>query len=356
MITNFFRWLGGIGIYVIAFLIPVFGLTLWYKLTFLTPVDSDSQELITFTVQPGWSISQIGEDLEVKNLVRNSIAIVTLSKKFAEAEEDGKLSIVSGEYSVSRSQTPNEIIKTLLSGKVVKHEMKIPPNTNINEAAIAMAASGLISEEDALKALRDPRLMSKLGIPAYIPEGFIFEGTYTFTKPALPAKIVQTLINEGRKKLALGVIDWESRAQKIGFRPYQILILASLIQKTSDQLEQQKKFSSIFHNRLRIELPLENADALVYGNPGFAASTLTPQQKKTPGPYNTYLKKGLPQTPICTPSLAAIKAALFPEDSDDLYYISNGDGTFSFSVSKKDHRRKVKASRESILGEISIDG
>ena len=121
---------------------------------------------------------------------------------------------------------------------------------------------------------------------------------------------------------------------------HQVLTLASIIEKEAAVPEERALISSVFHNRLRIEMPLAADATIIYGIPNFDGN-LTRKHLKTPGPYNTYINKGLPPTPICSPGAASIKAALYPEDTDYLFYVSKNNGTHKFSKSYKEHLAAV---------------
>ena len=180
----------------------------------------------------------------------------------------------------------------------------------------------------------------KLSIPSLTPEGFIFPETYSFSRPVTAHEIVERIVEEGRKRLDERLKGWKERGQQLGFNPYQVLVLASIIEKETGKPEERGVISSVFHNRLRIAMPLQSDPTVIYGIQNFDGN-LTKEHLKTPGPYNTYLNTGLPPTPICNPGLDAIKAAVYPEDTDYLYFVGKGDGSHQFSATYKEHQRAV---------------
>lgn len=335
MLRRFFVLLGRYGIYFLVFLIGWLATYSWFKKNFLEAYTPGSVAIVNFEVPKGASLTAIAEDLEKQQLLRWYYSLVFLSKIRAGGDK-----IIAGEYEVSPGMTPAKLLEVLVSGNVVKHNLTITEGTTVAELPKLMAKTSLVTEEQAAAALNDRSLLMKLSIPSLTPEGFIFPETYSFSRPVTAHEIVERIVEEGRKRLDERLKGWKERGQQLGFNPYQILVLASIIEKETGKAEERGVISSVFHNRLRIAMPLQSDPTVIYGVPNFDGN-LTKEHLKTPGPYNTYLNTGLPPTPICNPGLEAIKAAVYPEDTDYLYFVGKGDGSHHFSATYKEHQRAV---------------
>ena len=348
-ITGFFRTLGSFGVYLLAFFIPAMVLVYWCNVNLFAALEPGSKKVVLFQVGERWTAQQIAEELKKAEVIKNPASITFVTKYKMSDDERKNLKVVSGEYSLSPSMKPEEILQILLSGKVVTHDLTIPPGSTIDELAVILGQSGLITQLQAEQALRDRDTLSRLGVPAYIPEGFFAGGIYSFTKPSNPNNLIARLFDESNKRYDQEAPDWRIRASKLGMQPYDILKLASLVEQETGKPEERKLISSVFHNRLRIGLPLESEAALLYLNQDLKGGPIPDEIRKQPSPYNTFLNTGLPQTPICSPSVDSIEAALAPQDTDFLYMASRGDGTHDFSATLREHKKKIKAARDSIL-------
>lgn len=127
----------------------------------------------------------------------------------------------------------------------------------------------------------------------------------------------------------------------MGFDVQEMLTLASLIEKETGTASERNLVSAVFHNRLRQGMPLQCDSSVIYGVRDFNGN-LTRQHLMTPSPYNTYLFRGLPPSPIASPSMESLLAALNPADSDYLYFVARGDGTHEFSTDLSAHNRAVR--------------
>jgi UPF0755 protein len=123
--------------------------------------------------------------------------------------------------------------------------------------------------------------------------------------------------------------------------PHQIVTLASIIEKETGIESERPLVSAVFHNRLKLKMPLQSDPTVIYGLKNFDGN-LTRKHVKEPSPYNTYVIAGLPPGPICNPGLSSIKAALAPADVPFLYFVSKNDGTHLFSATLDEHARAVK--------------
>ena len=336
-VFNFFVVLGKIGVVLLPLLLIGFIALFWFKKNFQSPVDYKATNKTKFVIEAGATLDQIAKNLENKKLVNSAYAF----KWFAKKQKNKKIS--AGEYSISASQTPKSIVLSLLSGKTINYTLEIKPCQTIKEISESISKINLLTKEEAFDAFKNPRLMSELGIPAYIPEGYLIEGKYEFNKPRAPEELIKKLLNQSKVALDKKIPKWIDRADELGYRPYEILVLASLIDKEAGESSTElAAISSVYHNRLKIGMQLQSKKALRYGVPDLKEE-LSDNDMLEETPYNTFINIGLPPTPICSASAASIYAALFPAETDSLYFLKNKDGRVEYSTSFKEHQSKLKA-------------
>ena len=151
-------------------------------------------------------------------------------------------------------------------------------------------------------------------------------------------KIISTMVQRFR---SIFTPAWEDRAGHYGFTVHQVVTLASIIEKETGASFERPLISSVFHNRLKKKMRLESDPTVIYGIKNFDGN-LTRKHLKTHTPYNTYKIRGLPAGPIANPGRASLEAALFPDDTAYLYFVSKKDSTHHFSNNLKEHNRAVR--------------
>ncbi len=285
------------------------------------------EESKLFLIDGTLNFEQIGERLESEGIIRYSETLPVI------LQLQGFNQIIKiGEYRLRPSMTPKEIVRTLLSGKVETRTFQVLAGMNTREISKVIALSGLIEEEAILAATSDPDLLARAGIRAQSFEGYLGAGVYEMAKPIKPSDIIWEMLAEAEKAW---LPDYREQASKLRLSRHDILTLASIIQAYSLTAADSKKFSSVFHNRMREGLPLQSAAALEYGL-GKEEGELSEEDLETPNAYNTFLNYGLPPGPINTPSRAAVEAALFPEQTDFLYILKVGD-RYEYFINKADY-------------------
>jgi len=246
--------------------------------------------------------------------------------------------IQAGEYQLSGIMTPKQILEILASGKVYHYKITIPEGFNLNEIAATIAREGLMDEHGFLETARNPGLSHTLNIDADTVEGYLFPDTYYFTKGTDAERIISTMTRRFRQSLTPAMIE---QAGKEGLTIHQAVTLASLIEKETGADNERPIVSSVFHNRLKRKMRLESDPTVVYGIDHFDGK-ITRQQLATPTPYNTYMCEGLPFGPIASPGLKSILAAIYPAQTDYLYFVATNDKTHQFSRTLDEHLKAVR--------------
>jgi len=245
--------------------------------------------------------------------------------------------IQAGEYLVSGAMTPRQILEMMAGGKTFLHKITIPEGYGLKEIAAAFAGAGLISESRLLRAARDPQLCRGWKIEADTAEGYLFPDTYYFPKGVSAEKILSTMIQRFRRVFTS---ELAQQAQNEGLSIQQAVTLASIIEKETGSDSERPIVSSVFHNRLKRRMRLESDPTVIYGLDHFDGN-ITRRDLTTPTPYNTYTRQGLPPGPIASPGIKSLLAAVYPAQTDYLYFVSRKDKTHQFSRTWEEHLQAV---------------
>jgi UPF0755 protein len=234
---------------------------------------------------------------------------------------------------------PREILEALTSGMAVLYVVTIPEGYRITEIADLLEAKGLVDKTDFIEATRNRELLESLNIPSGSLEGYMYPETYKFSKAGGARRIVQTLLDTFKERVLQP--ERVQQAEAMQFTFHEIVTLASLIEKETGLGKERKLISSVFHNRLAKKMRLQTDPTVIYAMIDFDGN-IRKKDLSIDSPYNTYKYFGLPPGPIASPGLESIQAALEPEESDFLYFVSRKDGSHQFSTNYKDHIRAVR--------------
>lgn len=295
---------------------------------FAEPLKPGSKEERAILVTPETTFKQLCGELEKQGIVRYAWSVEILSRL-----RKGNGQIKVGEYSLSPGLTPKQVLERLFGGKVLRRTITLNAGSSIWELGDAVAASGLLSKEEFEQSLTNQTLLVQAGIQAKSFEGYLFPGPYTFSRPVTAKQIIFTMIQEGEKHWP---DTYTERVYELGLSRPQILTLASIIEKESSGVESMPTISSVLHNRLNQGMKLE-ADATVLYGLEDRDRPLSPLDRQKDHPFNTYLHFGLPQGPICNPGKEAIRAALYPDETEYLFYLRDPDGGHIFSTTRAEH-------------------
>lgn len=292
----------------------------------------DDQKIIVM-VEPGYGLVKVAAVLERKGLITAPLKFRWVARIYGLDK-----GIKAGEYELSSNMTPMQIIETITKGRIRLHRVTIPEGFNAAQIAAAVAQAGFGDAESFLAAARNPDLLKRLSIPADSAEGYLFPDTYLFAKGTGVDKIIETMTAH---LMAHITAKWQARADELGFSMHEIVTLASIIEKETANPQERKLISSVFHNRLKKKMRLETDPTVIYGIKAFDGN-LTRKHLNTLTPYNTYMISGLPPGPIASPGAAALEAALYPEKTDYLFFVSKNDATHHFSTNLKEHVEAVR--------------
>ncbi len=242
-----------------------------------------------------------------------------------------------GEYALPAPPSAFELWRKLVSGDVAKYQVTIPDGSTLYDIARTLGSLELVDPEDFVAAATSPDVAGRMRTPGPTLEGYLFPDTYIFVKEMSPEEIIAIMVRRFRRKFTP---EMEKMAEKDGFTPYQIVTIASIIEKETGMEMEKPIISAVIRKRLAIGMPLQMDPTVIYGLKKFDGN-LTRKDLRTLHPYNTYQNPGLPPGPICNPGHTSLLAAVEPSDTDYLYFVSRNDGSHEFSRNLREHNRAV---------------
>src|SRR5262249_50997370 len=244
--------------------------------------------------------------------------------------------VKAGEYQFTKQASLQDVINTLVDGKVIQHAITIP--------------EGLTSEQIVQRLLDTDFLAGN--IKAIPREGSLLPETYRFPRGTQREQVIQRLQREQREVLQK---VWERHSPDLPVRtPDQLIVLASIVEKETGRPDERSRVAAVFANRLKQKMRLQSDPTIIYGLVGGKGSLGRPIAKSEitqPTPYNTYTIDGLPPGPIANPGRASIEAAANPARTKELFFVADGTGGHAFAETLDQHQKNVAKLRALEAGE-----
>jgi UPF0755 protein len=250
--------------------------------------------------------------------------------------------IRAGYYQIYRPMNALALLRVLRDGQIIEFAVTVIEGDSLREIADKLSANGIVSNEVFLALASDEKFLYAFDIDSPSAEGYLFPDTYRIPKGMEPRETVAMMINNLRGKLSFEMME---RMEELGFSENEILTLASIIEKEAVRDDERSLISAAYHNRLKKRMPLQADPTAIYGIKSSSEKILLSDLKRKT-PYNTYVIRGLPPGPIASPGLKSIMAALYPADVPYIYFVSNNDGSHTFSNTLAEHTAAVRAYRE----------
>ena len=198
----------------------------------------------------------------------------------------------------------------------------------------------IVSAESFKQAITDQGLLQRAGIPSRSFEGYLYPTKYEFKKPIDPKEVAWKMLETGDYQWKQ---EYTEKANEYSFSRHEVITLASILRKLTANVNEMKLISSVIHNRLNQGMRLELDVTLEYGIPNHTGP-ITPELRDYSTPYNTHKNYRLPPGPICNPDVIAIEAALYPAESEYLYFVNSG-GKFLFGATLGEHNRNLNKAK-----------
>ena len=245
--------------------------------------------------------------------------------------------IKAGSYELEAGITPHKLLAKLARGEESLRAVTLLEGWNFRQVRAALLKEEVLKPDT--KGLPDEALMNLLGRAGQQPEGRFFPDTYTYAKGTSDVAVFKRALRAMDRRLAAA---WAQRSPDAAVKtPDEALILASIIEKETGKAADRTMVAAVFSNRLRVGMPLQTDPTVIYGMGTAFDGNLRKKDLLTDTPWNTYIRAGLPPTPIAMPGKSSLLAAVQPAPSKALYFVGRGDGTSQFSASLEEHNRAV---------------
>ena len=286
---------------------------------------------VYFTVRPGMSVSEIGKELHERGVIDSE------RKFWWTAKLNGfENKVKSGTFEMQTGMGERDALEMLVYGNTVVLRFVIPEGFSVREIADRLAANGLVNADDFMARAKNYRpypYVEEHEDVRYAVEGFLFPDTYEINGEFNAARIMEMMAQNFDRRLTK---EMRARAQEMDLSIYELVTLASLVEKEAYHEEDRPIIAQIFLKRLRIGMPLQ-ADPTVQYLLDAPKEDLLYRDTEIESPYNTYRNVGLPPGPIASPGTASLMAVLHPADTNYLYFVADRNGNNYYATNYADH-------------------
>ena len=296
------------------------------------------EQTASLRVAPGDTMGRVAQRLAAAGVLHRPRLLRWMTRLTGQAG-----SVQVGEYALQPGDTPRQLVARMVRGEVLHYDFRIAEGIRI---AALLAALG---RQDKLRqTLGDAAPETLLADLRIAPpdealrhgEGWFFPDTYRFVAGDSDRSLLLRAHEKMREELAAA---WAGHAADLPYQtPYELLIAASIVEKETGREADRAHVSQVLAARLRKGMRLQADPTVIYGLGDAFDGNLTRAHLKQPGPYNSYLHRGLPPTPIALPGRAALRAAAQPSGAPYLYFVARGDGSSQFSATLAEHLAAVR--------------
>lgn len=296
----------------------------------------------SFTVNQGERTVDIGRRLQESGIIRSSSYFYLVARTSNQASR-----LKTGTFDLSSSMSTRAVLEKLVttSGRTETFKITIPEGFTARQVAERVESQGLCSTSEFMEIVQNP---SRFHISSPLfdlrnLEGFLFPETYFLDRNTSCENFAQRMVQQFSKVFNDSMVQ---KSKEAGFKPYETVVLASMIEKEAKKDEERSLISGVMHNRLKKGMLLQCDATIQYVLPE-RKKKLYYKHLEVDSPYNTYLNKGLPPGPISNPGKASLYAAVEPTSTPYYYYVARIDGSHIFSKSNEEHiRAKARVKRE----------
>lgn len=291
----------------------------------------DADTAIYYRLKPGLNSRDIAEELVQKGILRSRFDFWWLARVKGRAAD-----FKSGTYALKPDMTAEEVVAKFASGETTQIKFTIPEGFGVKEIAKRLADEGIVNEETFLRKAKHFApydYIEQKPEAHYACEGFLFPDTYTLEGDEDADAILNMMARDLDQRLTPAM---RARAAEMHLSIYDLITLASLVEKEARFAEDRPIIAQVFFKRLEVDMPLQTDTTLQYLMDG-PKEDVSLEDTKIESPYNTYQHKGLPPGPVASPGMAAIEAVLYPADTDYLYFVADRQGHNHYSHTYEEH-------------------
>jgi UPF0755 protein len=253
------------------------------------------------------------------------------------AKYQGVMTQLKQGHFIIPSGTTMHMLLDILIKPALGSLVTIPEGKNLYEIASILESKKIVKAKEFIKACHDKKWIEYTGYPkSRNVEGFLFPESYSFTEDMEVNAVIKKMIDLFHERMNTLMEQKHS-----SLSPYQVLTLASIVEKETGARTERPIIASVFLNRLRLNMRLQSDPTTIYGMWKRYDGNIRKKDLLAPSLYNTYVIPGLPPGPICSPGFSAYEAVMRPAVTKFLYFVSRNDGTHLFSENYDDHRRAV---------------
>jgi UPF0755 protein len=305
---------------------------LWLQNYLSTPLINSTDAILN--IERGSSLQSVAGQLAERQILP-APAIFTGYARFSGLAEK----IQAGEYKLEAGETPHTLLDKLVQGRVRLHSITIVEGWTVAKLLDVLAAHPAVRQTLDLDSPDGLSALLKLGYPQ--PEGLFYPDTYRFARDTTDVE----LLRQAHELLLQRLNEaWSGREpHTVLAEPYDALILASIVERETALERERAQIAGVFIRRLELGMRLQTDPTVIYGLGDAFDGNLKRRHLKMDTPYNTYVRKGLPPTPIALPGQGALQAVAHPEPGDALYFVATGrgDGSHYFTATLEEHNAAV---------------
>jgi UPF0755 protein len=299
---------------------------------------------VLITVGQGTSARDIGDQLAAQGIIRSGRLFEVLA-----GLKGVQNSLEAGEYEFDRGIPAIEAVNRIAEGRTASRRITFPEGTRVEEMGALLEEKRIVTRQQFLEAIAaggfNEPFLSQVNPPSL--EGFLFPAGYEFSREADASQIVATMLHG----FQTNVVD-NLQLEGQGLSLYEVITLASIVEREAVNPEEREIIASVFLNRLRVGMPLQADPTVQFAlaqDPasvaqfGYWKKDVTLDDLQVNSPYNTYVNPGLPPGPIANPGLASIQAVVRPANTDFLFFVATGDddGSHAFSRTLEEHEQNI---------------
>ncbi len=322
-------------IFTVVGLLLVAIVTMWAAYGYFHKVDLGDRT-VTIIIEEGASFQSIADELVSAGVVDNRLIL-----KYAARVTGVDRKLTPGRYDFVQRNSCRSVLRRLREADIYRIKVTIPEGAPIWKVASILADALDIDSVHVMELAEDSAFLHELDLPCL--EGYLFPETYFFPWGTRAKDAIAEMVTMYYRKTE----DIWPDEIPLGLTRPEIITLASIIEAETSVDSERVIVASVYTNRLRRDMKLDADPTVIYGLGGLNRPLYIRDLKKDT-PYNTYLRKGLPPTPINSPGLAAIRAALNPATTDYLFFVADNSGGHRFSRTYAEHnraRREIEANR-----------
>ncbi len=305
----------------------------WLASTAAQPDGADAAVPVVFEIERGMGLAAISQALAAQGLIEHP-RLWRLGARYRGL--DGQLQ--AGRYEVLPGQTPAALLAQFVAGRVMSFALVVVEGSRVSDVLAKVRSAQELTR--TLTQADSQNVLAAIGLPAGPAEGLFFPDTYRYRAGDTDVLLLRQAYDRMQDTLAE---VWRQRAQDVPFEaPYELLTMASIIEKETGSPADRAQISQVFALRLKKNMRLQTDPTVIYGLGDAFDGNLTRTHLRTDTPYNSYTRHGLPPTPIALPGRAALEAAAHPAPGEYLYFVSRGDGTSEFSKTLEAHNAAVR--------------